>query len=188
MTPFAGGPGYDTTATSVGVFALATPSFNARRRKKLTRPPTPIAFLTLRTEKIWHTPRLWSRKLHAGILSSQCPCHIRLRRIIPTMATPIPKGSIILPALWRMCHDPKVYKDYKDSPERYLEPRNEPGPGAVVFGHGRRVFPSHHLAESSLFVHMAQTLSAFNISRAANGNETHPCQGGNADCLDPIAA
>lgn len=51
----------------------------------------------------------------------------------------IPKGAIILPAVWWLLHDPEVYAEPASfSPQRYLEPRKEPDPKPFVFGYGRR--------------------------------------------------
>lgn len=86
----------------------------------------------------------------------------------------IPTGAIILPAVWWFLHDPEVYVN-PDSfdPERYLEPRSELDPKPVVFGYGRRTCPGRHLADSSIFLTIVQTLATFNIGKAIDeeGNE-----------------
>ncbi|KJZ75356.1 hypothetical protein HIM_05282 [Hirsutella minnesotensis 3608] len=56
----------------------------------------------------------------------------------------IPKGACLLSGVWWFCHDPEVYQEPDTfDPERYLEPRNEPDPKAVIFGFGRRICPGH---------------------------------------------
>ena len=69
-----------------------------------------------------------------------------------------------------MTHDPNVYHDPDEfRPERFLPsldgetPRNDKS--AMAFGFGRRICPGRHMAESSLFIYMACTLAAFNISK-----------------------
>ncbi|VUC35883.1 unnamed protein product [Clonostachys rosea] len=85
----------------------------------------------------------------------------------------IPKNTILLPAIWWFLHDPDVYKD-PDSfdPTRYLPPRNEPDPGAFAFGFGRRVCPGKHIADSTLFLTIAQLLAVFNIEKALDSDGT----------------
>jgi fumagillin biosynthesis cytochrome P450 monooxygenase len=88
----------------------------------------------------------------------------------------IPKGALLIPAVWWYGNDPTVYRDPEIfDPERFLSPRNEPAPD-FAFGFGRRVCPGRHLAESSLFVTIAQTLAVFEVRKAldANGKEVQP--------------
>lgn len=93
----------------------------------------------------------------------------------------IPKGAILMSSLWWFLHDPKTYKN-PDSfdPTRYFSPREEPDPSAIAFGLGRRICPGRHVAESSLFLTVAQLLATFNISKDidAEGNEIEPVVGG----------
>ncbi|CAG9987134.1 unnamed protein product [Clonostachys byssicola] len=89
----------------------------------------------------------------------------------------VPKGTILLPAIWWFLHDPDIYAN-PDSfdPTRYLSPRNEPDPGAFAFGFGRRVCPGRHLADSTLFLTIAQLLAAFKVEKATDkdGNPIDP--------------
>lgn len=76
----------------------------------------------------------------------------------------IPKGSILLPAVWWFFNDPEVYKNPEAfDPERYS--RNEPDPGTVAFGYGRRVCPGWHLADATVFLSITQLLAVFNITK-----------------------
>lgn len=88
----------------------------------------------------------------------------------------IPKGVILAPATWWFAHDPATYKDpdFFD-PERYLAPRREPDPRAVVFGFGRRC-PGLYLADSALFLTIAQILATFHVGKAVDqqGAEVEP--------------
>ncbi|KAJ4411259.1 hypothetical protein N0V82_009076 [Gnomoniopsis sp. IMI 355080] len=64
-------------------------------------------------------------------------------------------------------------------PERFLKIVNhepEPDPRDLVFGFGRRICPGRLLADTALFVNIAQTLAVFNISKPldADGIEVAP--------------
>jgi cytochrome P450 len=79
----------------------------------------------------------------------------------------IPKGAMIMPAVWSFMHDPDVYADpEKFDPERFLAPRNEPDPCSEVFGYGRRVCPGQYFADAGLFINIAQSAACFSISKA----------------------
>ncbi|KAF5684660.1 oxidoreductase [Fusarium denticulatum] len=83
----------------------------------------------------------------------------------------IPKGAMILPNIWQICHDPANYHDpMAFKPERFLGPEAETDPGRFVFGFGRRVCPAQAMADKTLFLNMAQTLTAFDI-RVKEGSE-----------------
>lgn len=64
-------------------------------------------------------------------------------------------------------------------PERFLEPAKDnaplPDPNLFVFGYGRRICPGKQIADSTLFITVAQTLSVFDISkRVKNGKVVEP--------------
>lgn len=76
----------------------------------------------------------------------------------------IPKGAILLPALWWYTRDESVYHEPETfNPERYEEPFNEPYATNVTFGFGRRRCPGHLFADASLFLIMAQALAVFDV-------------------------
>jgi hypothetical protein len=78
----------------------------------------------------------------------------------------IPKGALLLPAIWWFCHDPDVYTDpFTFDPGRYLELRMEPDPRESIFGFGRRECPGRFFPHSSIFITVAQTLAMFNITK-----------------------
>jgi cytochrome P450 len=88
----------------------------------------------------------------------------------------IPKGTICIPNVWGMNHDPEVYGENAEhfDPGRYLdEARSEvaPGPsdskeeGHVSFGFGRRLCIGRHMANNSLFIDIAIMLWATKIER-----------------------
>ncbi|KIJ12279.1 hypothetical protein PAXINDRAFT_83171 [Paxillus involutus ATCC 200175] len=74
----------------------------------------------------------------------------------------IPNNTTIAPNLWAMLHDPEVcYEPEEFIPERFLptETRDAcPNPFRAVWGFGRRICPSCHLADTSLWMVMAGLL------------------------------
>lgn len=81
----------------------------------------------------------------------------------------IPKGAVLLPAVWWFLHNLEVYADPESfDPDRFLEPRNEPDPMPHAFGYGRRVCPGRFFADSGLYLSIAQSLSTFNINKAVD--------------------
>lgn len=82
----------------------------------------------------------------------------------------IPKGALLLPAVWWFLHDPNVYADPDTfDPERFLEPRNQPDPTIEAFGYGRRICPGRFFADASLYLNIAQSLAVFNLAKAVDG-------------------
>lgn len=79
----------------------------------------------------------------------------------------IPKGAYLLPAVWWFLHDPNVYANPElFDPERFLSPRNEPDPSSEAFGYGRRKCPGKFLADSGVFLNIAQSLATFSFNKA----------------------
>ncbi|KAJ5171869.1 hypothetical protein N7492_004462 [Penicillium capsulatum] len=79
----------------------------------------------------------------------------------------IPKGSLILPNVWAMAHDPDVYPDPMTfNPDRFLGDNPAPDPRTVVFGFGRRICPGRFFVDNTVFLDMAQALAVFDISNA----------------------
>ncbi|PYH43129.1 cytochrome P450 [Aspergillus saccharolyticus JOP 1030-1] len=79
----------------------------------------------------------------------------------------IPKGSIVLPNVWAFMHEPSTYHDpMRFKPERFLSWQGqipELDPRKMAFGFGRRLCPGRILAESSIFIIVAQFLTAFEV-------------------------
>ena len=83
----------------------------------------------------------------------------------------IPKGALLLPAVWWFLHDPDVYAEPElFEPERFLSPRNEPDPATEAFGYGRRICPGRFFADSSLYLNIVQSLAVFKIHKAVDEN------------------
>ncbi|KAJ3965802.1 cytochrome P450 [Lentinula raphanica] len=90
----------------------------------------------------------------------------------------IPKGSTVLPNVWAICHDEKIYGPNVDSfePKRWLlKTSDEQGEGwkfnsnmldptTITFGFGRRVCPGKHMGLSSFRINAASLLHSFNIT------------------------
>ncbi|KAF8524233.1 cytochrome P450 [Gautieria morchelliformis] len=82
----------------------------------------------------------------------------------------IPKGTTLISNIWAMSHDPTIYKDPEEfKPERFLSTQAagmSNKESTLPFGFGRRICPGMHMADSSLFLYVARTLSTFNITKA----------------------
>lgn len=77
----------------------------------------------------------------------------------------IPANSMIIANLWNMLQDQAVYKDpTKFNPARYLGPGAESNPEDVVFGFGRRRCPGVAVAQSSIWLSIALTLAAYDVT------------------------
>lgn len=83
----------------------------------------------------------------------------------------IPKGAYILPAVWWLTHDPEIYSEPESfDPSRFLPPRSEPDPSDAVFGFGRRICSGRFFADSSLYLHIAQSLAVFDTTAPKDVN------------------
>ncbi|RPD66667.1 cytochrome P450 [Lentinus tigrinus ALCF2SS1-7] len=91
----------------------------------------------------------------------------------------LPKGTIVIPNIWRMLHNPEVYPDpFTFNPERFMKtPGHEPetDPRTMVFGFGRRICPGLQLADISIFLAVAMSLAVFKIEKpVVNGQVVEP--------------
>lgn len=107
----------------------------------------------------------------------------------------IPEGSWVMANVWfvlrmgnstRNCslltyfframnHDPKTYVDpFSFKPERFLGCEGRaPEPDPHTFGFGRRICPGRNLARANVYLTVAQSLAAFQISKPKkNGTES----------------
>ncbi|ESK93754.1 cytochrome p450 [Moniliophthora roreri MCA 2997] len=91
----------------------------------------------------------------------------------------IPKGSLVIPNIWKLTHDPRTYANPMDfNPDRFLanyDRQPEPDPRELCFGFGRRICPGIHLADASVFVSCAMSLAVFDIAKCVeNGIVIEP--------------
>ncbi|KAG1797908.1 cytochrome P450 [Suillus variegatus] len=98
----------------------------------------------------------------------------------------IPKGSVVIPNVWFMLHDPRTYANSSQfRPEHFLDNDGKdpkPEPRTICFGFGRRLsrydYRRHsrlHLADASVWIFAVMSLAAFDISKAVeNGVEITP--------------
>lgn len=76
----------------------------------------------------------------------------------------IPSGTVIIPNVWAMMLNPKVFPDQdKFKPERWIE---NPNLDHSPFGFGRRICPGRHLGWDSVFILTARLLWAYNITHS----------------------
>ncbi|RDW93644.1 cytochrome P450 [Aspergillus mulundensis] len=79
----------------------------------------------------------------------------------------IPKGSMLLPAVWWFTHDPAVHADPDAfDPDRFLAPRNEPESYMELWGYGRRICPGRFFADAGLYLNIVQSLAVFDLRKA----------------------
>ncbi|KAI0770763.1 CyP450 monooxygenase [Irpex lacteus] len=93
----------------------------------------------------------------------------------------IPAGTLVIPFVWRMLHDPREYSEpEKFNPDRFIKNgilSNEVrDPNIVAFGFGRRICPGRYFAMDTAFLTMASILHAYNVlpSLDEKGNELNP--------------
>ncbi|EJD49130.1 cytochrome P450 [Auricularia subglabra TFB-10046 SS5] len=86
----------------------------------------------------------------------------------------IPAGSILIPNVWHILRDPANYPDPTTfDPERFLRasaPGTNGDPKAHAFGYGRRECPGRYIADSSVWLMVAMTLAAFDVSKASDSD------------------
>ncbi|RPD61608.1 cytochrome P450 [Lentinus tigrinus ALCF2SS1-7] len=86
----------------------------------------------------------------------------------------IPAGTVLLPNMWAIMHDPETYPDTEAfRPERYIRD-GKIGPTirdplSLVFGFGRRICPGRYFALAGLFVNIASVLHVFYIGPPVDG-------------------
>ncbi|KAF9043017.1 putative monooxygenase [Panaeolus papilionaceus] len=90
----------------------------------------------------------------------------------------IPKGSMVIPNVWKMLHDPEDYTNPMDFiPERFQGLDTEMDKiKNVSFGFGRRMCPGMYFAEGTFFAIVATTLATCDILPGLdeNGKEVLP--------------
>jgi len=88
----------------------------------------------------------------------------------------IPKGSLVIPNIWKFAHDPRTYaKPFEFNPERFIATKDhtpERDPRELCFGFGRRICPGIHLADASVFISCAMSLAVFDITKVVENGVT----------------
>ncbi|KAJ5994575.1 hypothetical protein N7451_010299 [Penicillium sp. IBT 35674x] len=173
------GAGADTTVSSIGTFFLAmalSPEAQQKAQSEIDR--------VIGTSQL---PTLADRDRLPyvnAVVKEVFRWHPVVPMGIPHMSTAddmydgyyIPKGSLLMPNIWGMMHDPTLYHDpLAFKPERFLDVDGrepEADPHNFVFGFGRRVCPGRLLADTTVWLSVAKSLAVFNISKPVeNGVE-----------------
>ncbi|KAL5639453.1 hypothetical protein ACGC1H_006825 [Rhizoctonia solani] len=77
----------------------------------------------------------------------------------------IPANAMVISNIWYMLRDPKVHQLPETfNPSRFVGSNAEPDPEDVVFGFGRRRCPGVAVAQTSVWLSIALTLAAFNVT------------------------
>lgn len=167
------GGGADTTVSALSAFALAMILFPEVQKKAQDEIDHVIGANPRRLPQFEDEERL-------PYVSAAAKELIRWFSVVP-ISTPhmsdeeiiyggyrIPKGSFLLLSAWWFNHDPQTHPDPSCfSPERFLEPRNEPEP-SEAFGWGRRICPGRYISNDNLFITIARLLATFNITKATD--------------------
>ncbi|KAJ7825078.1 cytochrome P450 [Mycena leptocephala] len=80
------------------------------------------------------------------------------------------KGSVVVPNIWAVLHDPEVYGAHPERfrPERFLTPEGTLSPNVpdtdAAFGFGRRICPGRVMARNTLWITIASILATFDIT------------------------
>ncbi|TFK29251.1 cytochrome P450 [Coprinopsis marcescibilis] len=84
----------------------------------------------------------------------------------------IPKGTLVIPNIWKLTHDPRIYRDpMRFNPDRFLACDGraaEMDPKEICFGFGRRSVADSvriHMADSTLFIMCATALAVVDVSK-----------------------
>ncbi|TFL04704.1 cytochrome P450 [Pterulicium gracile] len=89
----------------------------------------------------------------------------------------LPAGSVIVPNTWAILQDPTTYRNPTVfDPTRFLTREGTLDPSKNVdpaFGYGRRVCPGRSAAMSMMYISIATTLAAFNVTKAVDEDGFH---------------
>ncbi|KAJ7301421.1 putative monooxygenase [Mycena albidolilacea] len=76
----------------------------------------------------------------------------------------LPKGSLVIPNIWHMLHDPEVYSNPMDfDPDRYQNDAEMEKVTDLIFGFGRRAYPGKAFADGTLFAIASTVLATCEI-------------------------
>ncbi|KAF9523256.1 putative monooxygenase [Crepidotus variabilis] len=86
----------------------------------------------------------------------------------------LPKGTMVMPNIWAMFHDPEIYPDpMAFKPERFEGNDVEMEKMSIVFGFGRRICPGRYFAEGTLFSTITTFLATCDILPGCDENGRH---------------
>ncbi|KAG8408388.1 hypothetical protein J3459_017860 [Metarhizium acridum] len=169
--------GSDTTAIALSAFVMAMilyPNVAIKAQKELESVVGPDRMPTFRD--LDELPYI-----HAIVKET-----LRWRPVIPGgiphavteddeyMGYRIPKGSMIIPNLWAMAMDERMFKQAEHFvPERWIE---NPSLPMFPFGFGRRVCPGQHVGKNSLLINTARMLWAYDFAHAYEVKDGVPLQ------------
>ncbi|KAJ5670969.1 hypothetical protein N7507_000096 [Penicillium longicatenatum] len=173
------GAGADTTVSSVGTFFLVMALYPEVQQKAQDEIDRVVG--TSRLPMLADRARL---PYVNAVVKEVFRWHPVVPMGVPHMSTAddmydgyyIPRGSILMPNIWGMMHDPALYHDpLAFKPERFLEIEGlepETDPHGFIFGFGRRVCPGRILADNTVWLSIAKSLAVFKISKPVeNGVE-----------------
>ncbi|KZT32143.1 cytochrome P450 [Sistotremastrum suecicum HHB10207 ss-3] len=171
--------GSDTTVSSIYSFFLAMvlhPEAQSRAQKELDALLRNERFPSFRDRQAGNLPYLDALTKEvlrwAPVVPTAIP-HVT-RKEDEYRGWRIPAESLVIPNIWGVSRDDKLYKDpHTFRPERFLT-KAQGGdceteydipldPFFFCFGYGRRVCPGRNLAELSTWIAAAMTLSVFDI-------------------------
>ncbi|KAJ8495923.1 hypothetical protein ONZ45_g12652 [Pleurotus djamor] len=77
----------------------------------------------------------------------------------------LPSGTIVMSNVWSILHDENIYASpMVFNPDRFIGENAQNDPRVHSFGYGKRSCPGRHLAESLLWLCIANILTVFDIS------------------------
>lgn len=171
------GAGVDTTHSSVYTFFLAMTCFPEVQRKAQRELDSVVGRnrLPVLADRD-HLPYIHALCLEVLRWQSAVPLGLprRLNRDDVYAGYFIPKGTVIIPNIWKFLHDSSTYPEpFHFNPDRFIAEGDrpaEPDPRQYVFGYGRRVCPGMRLAEATLFLFCSRSLATLNIAKVKRGN------------------
>ncbi len=164
--------GADSTAGGLSFFYLAMaayPEVQVKAREELDRVIGPGRLPSFQDrEKLPYIEAIVKETLRWQPLAPLGPPHMSDQED-EIRGYRIPKGAMVLPSIKWFSADPAVYPDPETfRPERFLGPNAAPNPSTYIFGFGRRICPGRLLADSTLFLTIAQSLAVFEIHKAVD--------------------
>lgn len=168
--------GSETTSTTLGWavrYLLHYPDVQDRLHQEIDNVLGPDEFPTLDYKK--SLPRLEAFMTETLRMSSILPLNLLHMTNADTTVKGfgIPKGTIIVPNLWALHHDPKLWPDpIKFNIDRYLDEDGKfvspPNGTFFPFSSGRRVCMGEVFARSQLFIFLARLIQMFRFENPPN--------------------